>query len=238
MNILRNNIKNVINRWGYDIRKISGKNLRWSLDQSYKHLVDRGFLPKVIIDVGAANGSFDLYQNFPSAYYILIEPLKENEKKLNEVLKTLNGILISAAASNKNGYAKLFVDQSHLNGSSLFQELRENITERKIETVRIDDILNKNKIENVDLLKIDVQGAELDVLEGCPKTLKNSEIVVLEVSLIEFSPGQPQIFEVLSYMKNYEFVAYDIILGWNRGIDNALAQINIVFVKENSRYRK
>lgn len=42
---------------------------------------------------------------------------------------------------------------------------------------------------------------------------------------------------MISYMKQRNYVAYDIILGWNRPLDNALGQIDIVFVKENGFFR-
>ena len=48
----------------------------------------------------------------------------------------------------------------------------------------IDKILEEKGIEHVDFLKIDVQGAELLVLDGAKKTLQNTEFILLEVSSI------------------------------------------------------
>lgn len=88
------------------------------------------------------------------------------------------------------------------------------------------------------MIKVDVQGAELDVLEGAQQALSEAEVIVLEVSLFEFMKGAPQFFDVVSYMKKHGFVAYDIIHGWNRPLDNALGQVDIFFVKENGMFRK
>lgn len=59
----------------------------------------------------------------------------------------------------------------------------------------------------------------------------------MEVSLFEFMVGAPQFHEVISYMKNRDFVAYDIIHGWNRPLDNALGQVDVVFVKDKGMFR-
>jgi hypothetical protein len=49
--------------------------------------------------------------------------------------------------------------------------------------------------------------------------------------------GAPIFDEVVAYMKTIGFVAYDIIHGWYRPLDNALGQVDILFVKENSFLR-
>lgn len=85
---------------------------------------------------------------------------------------------------------------------------------------------------------MDVQGAELDVLDGALRALENTEVVTLEVSLFEFMKGAPQFTDVVLYMKKHGFVAFDIIHGWNRPLDNALGQIDVVFVKEKGIFRK
>lgn len=104
--------------------------------------------------------------------------------------------------------------------------------------IRIDDILKDKQLNGPYLIKVDVQGAELDVLEGARQALLETEVVVLEVSLFEFMKGAPQFYDVVSCMKNRSFVTYDIILGWNRPLDNALGQIDIVFVKDKGIFRR
>lgn len=83
-----------------------------------------------------------------------------------------------------------------------------------------------------------MQGAELDVLNGCQQALSETEVVVLEVSMFQFMEGAPEFHDVIFYMKERGFVAYDIILEWNRPLDNALGQIDVVFVKEKSQFRR
>ena len=48
------------------------------------------------------------------------------------------------------------------------------------------------------LIKVDVQGAELDVLRGAIETLNETELVILEVSMFEFMVNLPQFYDVVS----------------------------------------
>jgi hypothetical protein len=87
------------------------------------------------------------------------------------------------------------------------------------------------------MIKVDVQGAELDVLAGANLTLGGAELIVLEVSLFQFFQGAPLFCEVLAHMKSRGFVPYDVLGLQYRPIDGALSQIDVVFVKEHGRFR-
>jgi alpha-beta hydrolase superfamily lysophospholipase len=87
------------------------------------------------------------------------------------------------------------------------------------------------------LLKVDVQGAEIDVLRGSESTLDNFEVIVLEVGMIETYVGQPIFHEYIAYMAQRDFVVYDIIhTGY--GDTGSLNQIDLVFVKRTGQFRQ
>ena len=88
------------------------------------------------------------------------------------------------------------------------------------------------------LLKVDVQGFELEVLKGAEEIMENIEVVLLEVSFFRFLKGAPDFYEVITYMKSIGYVVYDIISGINRPLDFALGQKDLVFVKENGFFRQ
>lgn len=56
--------------------------------------------------------------------------------------------------------------------------------------------------------------------------------------MFKFMKGSAEFNDVVVYMKKNGFVAYDIELAWNRPLDDALGQINMIFVKENGMFRK
>lgn len=239
----RNAINRLINTFGYEIQRIvpSNSKLRTTLGESYALIRKLGFQPKTIIDVGVASGTPELYRVFSDCYFLLIEPLKEFESDLKAILRQYNGTYVLAAAGARTGQVKFNVHTNHLDGSSLHKETMGGEAdgyEITVPTTRIDDVLKEKQLDGPYLIKVDAQGAELSVLDGAQQSLRETEVVVLEVSLFEFMVGAPQFYEVISYMKDYSFVVYDIIQGWNRPLDNALGQVDIVFVKEDGMFRQ
>ena len=87
------------------------------------------------------------------------------------------------------------------------------------------------------LLKVDVQGGELEVLEGAEEILQNFEVIVMEVGMTEGYIGQPVFHEYIAYMAARGFVIYDIIDANYSGTE-LLFQIDVVFVKKDGQFRQ
>jgi len=216
-------------------------NIRTSLAESYSLISALGFRPKTVVDVGVARGTEELYIAFPDSYFLLIEPLKEFELHLKLLLKQYRGSYILAAAGAERGQVIFNVHGDHMDGSSLYKEAmgtKADGYEISVPMICLDETLEEKRLGGPYLIKVDVQGAELEVLEGAQKILPEAEVVVLEVSMFEFMVGAPQFYEVVLYMKQHGFVAYDIIPGWNRPSDKALGQVDILFVKEDGQFRQ
>ena len=84
-------------------------------------------------------------------------------------------------------------------------------------------------------IKIDVQGAELDVLRGAQQTLAKTEVLQLEVPLLRYNEGAPTIEEEISFLSDHGFVIYDIA-GFIRPKGH-LAQMDMLFVRRESKLR-
>ena len=234
-------VKKIFLTVGLDVRKVYGAPIRDSLREAYQHLAKLDYRPNLIIDVGVATGTFELYETFPDARYFLVEPLQEFEPAIQSILKKIQGDYLIAAAGDQNGEMEINVHPYHLAGSTLMKQeagAQADGEPRKIRVIQLDDALEQRSLPQPSLIKIDVQGAELKVLDGCQKCLKHADVVVLEVSLFKLMKGIPEIYDVMHYMKTRGFVAYDIIHGINRPLDNALAQVDILFVREDGMFRK
>jgi hypothetical protein len=88
------------------------------------------------------------------------------------------------------------------------------------------------------LLKLDVQGAELDVLRGAEALLQQADYALLEVSFFEFFAGGPQFADVIAFMQARGFAAYDISGLQYRPLDGALSQADISFVRATGMFRQ
>lgn len=126
-----------------------------------------------------------------------------------------------------------------LAGSSLIpepnEELRNNGKQREIEIIMIDDLIESAKINNPELIKLDIQGFELEALKGAEKTFGYTEVYILEVSLFPYNeaPDMPVLSDVINFMLNRGYVVYDFPGFLRRPLDGALGQCDICFVKRN-----
>jgi FkbM family methyltransferase len=207
--------------------------LRRDLASVVKHAASVGFRPATVIDVGVANGTPGLIETFPDAQHILVEPLIEFEPVLKTLAQRPNVRYVLAAAGRAAGELTLHVNSSFLDGSSLFAEDGVAATPRVVPIIRLDDL----GLTGPFLLKVDVQGAEIEVLEGAGKILEAAELVILEVSLFRFMAEAPDFTDAILFMRSRGFVTYDIFGGRLRPLDGALAQVDLVFVREHGRFR-
>ncbi len=215
--------------------------IRYSLSGALEQAKKIGFKPETVIDVGAAVGTHALYEAFPNAKHLLIEPLEEFKPYLDKLAKQLKNVeIIIAAAAGESGSTTINVHPD-LFGSSTYQECEDsnvNGFPRTIPCVVLDEVCKKNGLHGPYLIKLDVQGAESDVLTGASQILKETECIILEVSLLGFFVTGPQFYDVIAFMKERGFVVYDILDYVYRPLDGAMSQVDLVFVKEQGRFRK
>jgi hypothetical protein len=87
------------------------------------------------------------------------------------------------------------------------------------------------------VLKVDVEGAELQVLEGAGATLEQTELVLLEVSFFRFVPGGAELADVVAWMRAHGWSPYDVYNGHTRPLDGALAQVDMAFARDDGPLR-
>ena len=202
-----------------------------------KLLKDKKFIPKNIIDVGCGYGEWTkvMLNHFPSSKYFLFDANENNEKYLNKLIK-----------HNKNLHYKICLLTDKINnykffsmgtGSSIYEENTKHpriVKNMKSSTLKNE--LNKelSRFKN-NLIKLDVQGSELKVLDGLSDLIDNFEVIILEVSLHEYNKGAPLFIDIMNYMKEKNFKLYDLFdfkrLGQKQSF---LLQFDCVFVNQKS----
>lgn len=241
------NVKQFLRRFaqriGLDIRRVSMATDRCRLDGFLRFLSSRGFEPRTIIDVGAAWGGFtrEALDLWPSANYVLFEPLDEFRDKLETLRESHDNVeIVRKAAFSYEGETMFLVHQDYV-GSSVYEEQEgaDLVKEtRVVETTTLDSSLGSDGTGAPYLLKVDVQGAELQVLEGANGILPFCEVVILETSLFKFFVDGPTIREIIRAMDNRGFAVYDIFGHLYRPLDGALAQVDLAFVPADSSWRQ
>lgn len=185
----------------------------------------------VIFEVGACEGedTIKLRRKFPNSNIYAFEPVAKNIERMRKNYQKYNaqGIKIfEMALSDKNGHAKFYVSSGHPDNlpktsnwdygnksSSLLPPNKHKKIHKwvkfsqqpKIKTQRIDSFCLEQSIDKIDFIYLDVQGAELKVLEGAGDLLNSCRMIWLEVEAIELYTSQPLRDEVELFMKDHGF---------------------------------
>jgi FkbM family methyltransferase len=200
-----------------------------------------GFHPKTVIDIGAYVGNWSRMaaRLFPSARFFLIDGNPEHEKFLQKAqleIPAKSDLAICLLGPQEKGDVVFYQLDS---GSSVLPELttyQKKAVHLPMQT--LDQFLASRPYELPVLLKLDVQGFELEVLRGGLKTLAAAEVVILETSLLPYNEGAPLFPEVVGFMAEAGFAVYDFCGQFRRETDQTLFQTDVVFVRNASELRK
>lgn len=236
--------KSLTTRLGYDIQHRNSLlrpagNMPFMLEK----LKRCGFNPKWILDVGANTAEWSRIAKaiFPAAHCFLIEPQIEMQPALEKFCRDFPGSKwILAGAGAELGELPLTVWED-LAGSSFLpaigSESGASNPRRTVKITTIDQLITDQKLPLPQLVKLDIQGFELEALKGATQLFDRVETFILEVSLFPFLPGQPIFDQVISFMRNRGYVVYDFPGFSRRPLDGALGQCDVCFVREHSFLR-
>ena len=225
-------VKSLSKIFGFDL--VRKNRLRIDMNDALKHLKDKGFRPKTVIDVGVAYGTPELYSHFPKSKIVLVEPIIEFEKHIRKIVNKYDTIFIPQALSSKEGSMGIHV-RDRLSTSSLY-EGNSRLEKRTISVTTLEKVFNDNELEGPYLLKVDVEGAEIDVVEGLNSKLDDLDIVILEVTYFPTLKNAPDFTKVLNYMNEKGFTLYDIFNQRLNSEDGLLSQSDITFINRKGDF--
>lgn len=174
-------------------------------DAVLDELLHRARGQQIFIDVGANIGLYSLavrrVMRF-DARVLAVEPSTETADALREHLawSGLSGVEVhECALSSTRGSAQLSQQTGDWGKASLAREL-EGHAQTTVQTRTLDEIVEEAQLPSVDLIKIDVEGHELEVLKGAPETLARFQPSLF----IEFSPqwmSEEAVNEMVGYFR-------------------------------------
>jgi FkbM family methyltransferase len=139
--------------------------------------------PKRILDLGGNAGAADIFFHccYPDAEIISVEPLPENLEllRMNWASNGIKGRIIAAAASNRSGEARFYVGQ--VDSSSLVSRPGTGTDFITVNCVTIPEILQQAGWDKIALLKIDIEGGEVDIFRDSKQWASRVSIIVGEL---------------------------------------------------------
>ena len=177
--------------------------------------------PKVVFDIGGNVGMTSIYYSsiFPSAKIYTFEPVKRNYEILNLNAQNSNNIqTFNYGLGASNEEMKIFsaFDETNNGGFSIYSE-NTDVDQNSFEMINIrnsKEVMDEMNITNIDLIKIDTEGAEYDILRSMdPKILSNVKWIIGELHSVND-------FKLLDYLSEWFEIDLD------KGLKNKLSLFN------------
>jgi FkbM family methyltransferase len=186
---------------------------------------------RCIYDIGANKGDWtrEAKVHFPDANFILIEGNPIHKRDLE---KTGYTYFIQALSDGKGTREFYSIGKT---GDSFYKELTAHYTNIKpleIDVESLDNLCDAKKLQSPDFIKIDVQGAELDVLKGGHLVCQSAIFVYMECPIIKYNLGAPTLTDYVKFMEDIGFFPSEIgeLHYSEKGF--VLLQVDVLFVNK------
>jgi FkbM family methyltransferase len=229
----------VLRRLGYEFRPL------WTPTDAFieQRRLLQGSAPLIIFDVGAHRGESALMYKglFPTAAVYSFEPFPQSFAAFQkETAHLANVQAFNVALSDRVGEAE-FNSNNYTGTNSLLNTAPNaeevwpgRVTDTKeqirVQTTTLDRFCQEHSIARIDLLKVDVQGAEPLVLKGGEQMLRGGKVrlVYTEIMTLPSYAGQQELPEFLRMMQDYGFELFNFF-NLNTTASGQLRQVDAIF---------
>jgi len=189
-----------------------------------------------VIDIGASDGKWSktVLPLFPNANFLGIEPLIEREEdliKLKKKYKQFDYELCAVGELNDDNVKLMVTDD--LDGSTISGKVGK---ERIIKIQTIDSLVYNKKLEGPFLIKFDTHGYEVSILKGAKKTLKYTNVIIMEVYNYRLTKDTLLFSEMVEYLRRLGFRPFDIVDPLLRPLDKTFWQVDLYFAREDNSF--
>jgi FkbM family methyltransferase len=193
--------------------------------------------PKIIYDIGAYKGTWSLMAQAITKCEIIhaFEPLKMHVDQLYPgVGQNQNIIFHNVAVGSVPGNQEINIT-NRSDASSLLLPTDKVLTQyevakiesESVKVVTLDSYVSDNNLQSPDLIKLDVQGYELEVLKGALNCISQATWILCEVSFQEYYLNQPLFHEIAAFLHNLNYSIY--AFGSDTPLGQCCKQTDILF---------
>jgi FkbM family methyltransferase len=177
----------------------------------------------IFYDVGSNIGTYSFILGEKFEKIIAFEPHPKNAERYRENIKinNANADLYEVALSDDEGSIDLLMREADV-GSTHNRISTDSTSDRdnnekmqstaSVDMTTLDKIISDKKLENPDIIKIDIQGAEYDALRGMKETLRSSEVRLIYIeSHPKYLPKfDATVNEIVDLLEEYGFSAHKL----------------------------
>jgi len=236
--------RRIVRRCGYRITRRQPGVRGQAMEEALAVMKSMGFHPNVVIDGGANFGQWarSIHPLFPNARWHLIEPQPTCHPELARFAAKHRDMALHRVALTQPGVREVSLTGIGADGGSSGAYISNS--EQSLEatgTIRcpaasLDDLFSST-ISSADrsLLKLDLEGHELQALKGAIQLLERIEVVVCEVAFFDINDGgRPLFTDISEFLLRHSFVLFDLASLNGRPRDERLRTGDAIYARKNS----
>ena len=221
-----------------------------NIESSLIRINNLGFKPKLIFDGGANQGEFTHFctRLWPEATIACFEVLPHRVVELKQFAQKHPNVKVFPVLlgeENRDRVPFYELEGKAETASSILDATNSFNIPPKYHSMRtVDDIIAKEFNGRApDLIKLDVQGYELEILKGAEENLEQIQAIVAELAVLELYQDVPLLSEVVEWFRQRHWETYDLCGFWRRPLDLAMWNVDFLFVprdhflRQNKSYR-
>lgn len=195
-------------------------------------LVQRGYTPAVIFDIGAADGQWSraALQTWSRSKVVCFEPLPQRKLALDALQKEFPGRVevLACGIGDEDTSLSIGVTESLFDSSFAYG----GNSSINVPVYRLDTLRANGRIPDANFIKVDVQGFEKRVIDGGVDLICCADLVLLECQFLPFCADMRTLDKTIAQMSSLGFIPYEFVDLLRRPLDGAMGQCDILFARQ------